>query len=74
MKVCLSYLRLLVNSRDELALSQAINIPHRDLAHKQFTVLRKVAQEKNMPMFQVPLHLFITMNIIMKIIQLCYYQ
>lgn len=49
-----------MNSRDELALSQAINIPHRDLAHKQFTVLRKVAREKNMPMFQVPLNLFIS--------------
>lgn len=63
-----------MNSRDELALSQAINIPHRDLAHKQFTVLRKVAREKNMPMFQVPLNLFIRVNIIMKITQLCYYQ
>ena len=49
-----------MNSRDELALSQAINIPHRDLAHKQFTVLRKVAREKNMPMFQVLLNLFIS--------------
>lgn len=49
-----------MNSRDELALSQAINIPHRDLAHKQFTVLRKVAREKNMPMFQVTLNLFIS--------------
>lgn len=49
-----------MNSRDELALSQAINIPHRDLAHKQFTVLRKVARENNMPMFQVPLNLFIS--------------
>jgi len=53
LKVLLSYLRLLVNSRDELALSQAINIPYRELAHKQFTALRKVAREKNMPMFQV---------------------
>ena len=49
-----------MNSRDELALSQAINIPHRDLAHKQFTVLRKVAREKHMPMFQVTLNLFIS--------------
>ena len=49
-----------MNSRDELALSQAINIPHRDLAHKQFTVLRKVAREKNVPMFQVTLNLFIS--------------
>ena len=49
-----------MNSRDELALSQAINIPHRDLAHKQFTVLRKVAREKNMPMSQVTLNLFIS--------------
>ena len=63
-----------MNSRDELALSQAINIPHRDLAHKKFTVLRKVAREKDMPMFQVPLNLFIRVNIIMKITQLCYYQ
>ena len=49
----LSYLRLLVNTRDELALSQVINIPHRGLGHQQFTALRKVAREKNMPMFQV---------------------
>ena len=52
-QVLLSYLRLLVNTRDELALSQAINIPHRGLAHQQFTALRKVARDKNMPMFQV---------------------
>ena len=75
LKVYLSYLRLLVNSRDELALSQAINIPHRDLAHKQFTALRKVARERNMPMFQVSmdLGLEITIMIIMKHIhaQLC---
>ena len=57
LKVILSYLRLLVNSRDELALSQAINIPYRGLAHKQFTVLRKVARDKNMPMFQVSTNL-----------------
>lgn len=57
LKVFLSYLRLLVNSRDELALSQAINIPYRGLAHKQFTALRKVAREKNMPMFQVSTNL-----------------
>lgn len=61
-----------MNSRDELALSQAINIPHRDLAHKQFTVLRKVAREKNMPMFQVPLNLFIRVNIRVKVINKTY--
>ena len=42
-----------MNTRDELALSQVINIPHRGLGHQQFTALRKVAREKNMPMFQV---------------------
>ncbi|XP_015762098.1 PREDICTED: PCNA-interacting partner-like [Acropora digitifera] len=52
LQVMLSYLRLLVNTRDELALSQVINIPHRGLGHQQFTALRKVAREKNMPMFQ----------------------
>lgn len=52
----LSYLRLLVNTRDELALSRVINIPHRGLGHQQFTALRKVAREKNMPMFQVDEH------------------
>ena len=51
--VILSYLRLLVNSRDELALAQAINTPDRGLGHRPFTVLRKVARQKRMPMFQV---------------------
>ena len=45
-----------MNTRDELALSQVINIPHRGLGHQQFTALRKVAREKNMPMFQVDEH------------------
>ena len=53
LRVMLAYLRLLVNSRDELALAQVINVPDRGLAHRQFTVLRKVAREKKMPMFQV---------------------
>ncbi|KAL3869669.1 hypothetical protein ACJMK2_042331 [Sinanodonta woodiana] len=50
--VFLSYLELLVNSRSELALARAINVPERGLDQKAFTALRHAAGHKNMTMYQ----------------------
>lgn len=47
-----SYLRLLVNSRDELALARAITGPAHNLDQKYFTVIRQKTKETNMPMYQ----------------------
>ncbi|XP_078586882.1 PCNA-interacting partner-like [Branchiostoma floridae x Branchiostoma japonicum] len=51
-KVFQSYLTLLLNCRDEIALARAINIPDRDLDHRAFTELKRMARKKNMPMCQ----------------------
>ncbi|KAK3584954.1 hypothetical protein CHS0354_009639 [Potamilus streckersoni] len=53
--VFLSYLELQVNSRSELALARAINIPDRGLDHKAFTALKHAARHKNMTMYQTAL-------------------
>nr|XP_002730359.2 PREDICTED: PCNA-interacting partner-like [Saccoglossus kowalevskii] len=51
-RVIFAYLTLLVNSRNEIALARCLNIPDRELDHLAFTALKKMAKEKNMPMFQ----------------------
>ncbi|XP_019617998.1 PREDICTED: PCNA-interacting partner-like [Branchiostoma belcheri] len=51
-KVFQSYLTLLLNCRDEIALARAINIPDRELDHRAFTELKRAARNKNMPMCQ----------------------
>ncbi|CAH1252883.1 PARPBP [Branchiostoma lanceolatum] len=51
-KVFQSYLTLLLNCRDEIALARAINIPDRDLDHRAFTELKRMTRKKNMPMCQ----------------------
>jgi len=52
-QVILGYLRLLVNSRDELALARVINVPHRDLDHRAFTDIKHEAKRRGLSMYQV---------------------
>ena len=52
-QVLSSYLHLLVNTRSELALANIINVPDRGIDHKAFTELKKIAQQKKMPLYQV---------------------
>jgi len=47
------YLRLLVNSRDELALARVIDIPHRGLDHHAFTDVKHEACHRGLSMYQV---------------------
>ncbi|XP_013409016.1 PCNA-interacting partner [Lingula anatina] len=47
-----SYLELLINSRNELALARVINVPDRGIDHQAFTEIKRVAKEKKMPMCQ----------------------
>ncbi|XP_062472343.1 PCNA-interacting partner isoform X3 [Pezoporus occidentalis] len=48
--VC-SYLSLLVNSKDDLALAHILNVPDRGLDREAFTNLKHVSQEKKMSIF-----------------------
>ncbi|XP_071407175.1 PCNA-interacting partner isoform X2 [Pithys albifrons albifrons] len=48
--VC-SYLSLLVNSKDDLALAHILNVPDRGLGREAFTDLKHVSQKKNMSIF-----------------------
>ncbi|NWU38591.1 PARI protein, partial [Hylia prasina] len=48
--VC-SYLSLLVNSKDDLALAHILNVPDRGLCRQAFTNLKHAAQERKMSMF-----------------------
>ncbi|NWU24636.1 PARI protein, partial [Dyaphorophyia castanea] len=48
--VC-SYLRLLVNSKDDLALAHILNVPDRGLGREAFTNLKHVSQERKMSIF-----------------------
>jgi len=52
-QVILGYLRLLVNSRDELALARVIDIPHRGLDHRAFTDVKHEAKRRGLSMYQV---------------------
>ena len=54
------YLRLVVNSRDELALARIICGPCGLLDHKAFTAIKNEAAKINMPMYQVNHLLFIS--------------
>ncbi|XP_033105204.1 PCNA-interacting partner-like [Anneissia japonica] len=51
-RVFLSYLTLVINTRDELALARCFNVPDRELDHEAFTALKHEASQKNMPMCQ----------------------
>ncbi|NXQ97091.1 PARI protein, partial [Sagittarius serpentarius] len=48
--VC-SYLRLLVNSKDDLALAHILNIPDRGLGREAFTDLKHASQKRKMSIF-----------------------
>ena len=48
-----AHLRLMVNTRDELALTLACSMPGREITHQGFTDIRQEAQRKEMPMYQV---------------------
>ena len=47
----LSFLKLLINSREELSLAKVIG-PESVLDHKIFTVIRKEAEKTKMPLYQ----------------------
>lgn len=50
-KIFFSYLSLLVNSKDDLALAYILNIPDRGLGREAFTNLKHAAREKQLSMF-----------------------
>lgn len=51
-RLFLAHLRLLINTRDELALTLACSMPGREITHQGFTDIRQEAQRKEMPMYQ----------------------
>uniref|UniRef100_A0A9L0SGM6 PCNA-interacting partner n=1 Tax=Equus caballus TaxID=9796 RepID=A0A9L0SGM6_HORSE len=52
-KIIYSYLNLLVNSKNDLALAHVLNIPDRGLGREAFTDLKHAAREKQMSIFLV---------------------
>ncbi|XP_006914603.1 PCNA-interacting partner isoform X1 [Pteropus alecto] len=52
-KIICSYLNLLVNSKNDLALAHILNIPDRGLGREAFTDLKHAAREKQMSIFLV---------------------
>ncbi|XP_045682610.1 PCNA-interacting partner [Phyllostomus hastatus] len=52
-KMIYSYLNLLVNSKNDLALAHILNVPDRGLGREAFTDLKHAAREKQMSMFLV---------------------
>jgi len=52
----LGYLRLLVNSRDELALARILDVPRRGLDHHAFTDVKHEARRRGLSMYQVHYH------------------
>ncbi|XP_023983097.1 PCNA-interacting partner isoform X4 [Physeter macrocephalus] len=50
-KIIYSYLNLLVNSKNDLALAHILNIPDRGLGREAFTDLKHAAREKQMSIF-----------------------
>ncbi|XP_017372278.1 PCNA-interacting partner [Cebus imitator] len=51
--IIFSYLNLLVNSKNDLAVAHILNIPDRGLGREAFTDLKHAAREKQMSMFLV---------------------
>uniref|UniRef100_A0A8C8RK17 PCNA-interacting partner n=1 Tax=Pelusios castaneus TaxID=367368 RepID=A0A8C8RK17_9SAUR len=52
-RIVYAYLSLLVNSKNDLALSHILNIPDRGLGREAFTDLKHAAQKKQMSIFPV---------------------
>nr|XP_038035955.1 PCNA-interacting partner [Anas platyrhynchos] len=50
-KCVYSYLSLLVNSKDDLALAHILNVPDRGLSREAFTKLKHASQERKMSIF-----------------------
>ncbi|KAL6079199.1 hypothetical protein STEG23_018353, partial [Scotinomys teguina] len=50
-KIFFSYLGLLVNSKNDLALAHVLNVPDRGLGREAFTSLKHAAREKQLSMF-----------------------
>ncbi|XP_005040113.1 PREDICTED: PCNA-interacting partner isoform X2 [Ficedula albicollis] len=50
-KLVCSYLSLLVNSKDDLALAHILNVPDRGLGREAFTNLKHASQERKMSIF-----------------------
>lgn len=53
LKLIISYMSLLVNSRNELCLANVINVPDRGLNETAFTLIKHVAACKKMSMYQI---------------------
>jgi hypothetical protein len=50
-----SYLRLLVNTRDELSLANVVCGPTGVIGHEDFDAVKKEATKTKMPLYQVPI-------------------
>ncbi|GIX77952.1 PCNA-interacting partner, partial [Caerostris extrusa] len=59
----ISFLSLLVNNRNELALSKAMISPIIDLSHEAFTKLKHLSEEKEMPMCQTAISYVTRINL-----------
>ncbi|XP_036924310.1 PCNA-interacting partner [Sturnira hondurensis] len=62
-KMIYSYLNLLVNSKNDLALAHILNVPDRGLGREAFTDLKHAAREKQMSMFLVATSFIRTMEL-----------
>ncbi|XP_015423082.1 PREDICTED: PCNA-interacting partner isoform X1 [Myotis davidii] len=62
-KIIYSYLNLLVNSKNDLALAHILNIPDRGLGREAFTDLKHAAREKQMSIFLVATSFIRTMEL-----------
>ncbi|XP_050686228.1 uncharacterized protein LOC126980390 isoform X2 [Eriocheir sinensis] len=51
-RLFLAHVRLMINTRDELALTLACSMPGREISQQGFTDIRQEAQRKEMPMYQ----------------------
>ncbi|KAM7115631.1 PCNA-interacting partner isoform 2-T5 [Molossus nigricans] len=62
-KIIYSYLNLLVNSKNDLALAHILNVPDRGLGREAFTDLKHAAREKQMSIFLVATSFIRTMEL-----------
>ncbi|NXA94114.1 PARI protein, partial [Melanocharis versteri] len=62
-KAVCSYLSLLVNSKDDLALAHILNVPDRGLGREAFTNLKHASQERKMSIFLMATSFIRTMEL-----------
>ncbi|XP_055214768.1 PCNA-interacting partner isoform X6 [Gorilla gorilla gorilla] len=62
-KIIFSYLNLLVNSKNDLAVAYILNIPDRGLGREAFTDLKHAAREKQMSIFLVAMSFIRTIEL-----------